>query len=248
MAAPNNQQQSFLPHPRHNWKVKATSPNHYGYNLFIRILFFSLKNSYFSLPSIPLSPQSPPCSQLSWIKFPKPALDFPDPCNQTPTCRVPFHSKILFWFSREKKREKKLVRVRVSRRHREREIMSFRDLEAGRPLASRRDRVNGKQDSTQAVASGIFQINTAVSTFQRLVNTLGTPKDTPELREKLSVPLSRFFLYEFWFKKNLILAYRLNYGEFCCLVELKFLSSNVGGEMNSWFWNLSYGLWTGYII
>nr|POF10564.1 syntaxin-22 [Quercus suber] len=63
--------------------------------------------------------------------------------------------------------------------------MSFQDLEAGRPLSSRRDRVNGKQDSTQAVASGIFQINTAVSTFQRLVNTLGTPKDTPELREKL---------------------------------------------------------------
>ncbi|MCD7471227.1 SNAP receptor [Datura stramonium] len=35
------------------------------------------------------------------------------------------------------------------------------------------------------MASGIFQINTAVSMFQRLVNTLGTPKDTPELREKL---------------------------------------------------------------
>uniref|UniRef100_A0A5B6YSD7 Putative syntaxin-22-like n=1 Tax=Davidia involucrata TaxID=16924 RepID=A0A5B6YSD7_DAVIN len=63
--------------------------------------------------------------------------------------------------------------------------MSFQDLEAGRPLASRRDYINGKQDPTQAVASGIFQINTAVSTFQRLVNTLGTPKDTPELREKL---------------------------------------------------------------
>ncbi|KAB1221526.1 Syntaxin-22 [Morella rubra] len=63
--------------------------------------------------------------------------------------------------------------------------MSFQDLEAGRPLASRRDRPIGKQDSTQAIASGIFQINTAVSTFQRLVNTLGTPKDTPELREKL---------------------------------------------------------------
>ncbi|XP_027909116.1 syntaxin-22 isoform X1 [Vigna unguiculata] len=60
--------------------------------------------------------------------------------------------------------------------------MSFQDIEAGRPFASRR---NGKQDPTQAVASGIFQINTAVSTFQRLVNTLGTPKDTPELREKL---------------------------------------------------------------
>ncbi|XP_040987938.1 syntaxin-22-like [Juglans microcarpa x Juglans regia] len=63
--------------------------------------------------------------------------------------------------------------------------MSFQDLEAGRPFTSRRDRINGKQDSTQAVASGIFQINTAVSTFQRLVNTLGTPKDTPELRDKL---------------------------------------------------------------
>ncbi|WVZ23819.1 hypothetical protein V8G54_002363 [Vigna mungo] len=59
------------------------------------------------------------------------------------------------------------------------------DIEAGRPLGSRRGLANGKQDPTQAVAAGIFQINTAVSTFQRLVNTLGTPKDTPELREKL---------------------------------------------------------------
>ncbi|GKU95793.1 hypothetical protein SLEP1_g9110 [Rubroshorea leprosula] len=63
--------------------------------------------------------------------------------------------------------------------------MSFQDLEAGRPQASRQNQINGKQDATQAVASGIFQINTSVSTFQRLVNTLGTPKDTPELREKL---------------------------------------------------------------
>ncbi|KAL7610443.1 syntaxin-22 [Lactuca sativa] len=66
--------------------------------------------------------------------------------------------------------------------------MSFQDIEAGRPLNSRRAGYNNgmrKQDPTQAVASGIFQINTAVSTFQRLVNTLGTPKDTPELREKL---------------------------------------------------------------
>ncbi|XP_057773706.1 syntaxin-22-like isoform X2 [Salvia miltiorrhiza] len=63
--------------------------------------------------------------------------------------------------------------------------MSFQDLEAGRGNGLRRGYVNGKQDPTQAVASGIFQINTAVSSFQRLVNTLGTPKDTPELREKL---------------------------------------------------------------
>ncbi|XP_009613857.1 syntaxin-22-like [Nicotiana tomentosiformis] len=63
--------------------------------------------------------------------------------------------------------------------------MSFQDLESGRSLGSRRGYVNGKQNPTQAVASGIFQINTAVSTFQRLVNTLGTPKDTPDLRDKL---------------------------------------------------------------
>ncbi|KAG8382510.1 hypothetical protein BUALT_Bualt05G0084800 [Buddleja alternifolia] len=63
--------------------------------------------------------------------------------------------------------------------------MSFQDLESGRGVGSRKGYLNGKQDPTQAVASGIFQINTAVSTFQRLVNTLGTPKDTPELREKL---------------------------------------------------------------
>ncbi|XP_071686381.1 syntaxin-22-like [Rutidosis leptorrhynchoides] len=62
--------------------------------------------------------------------------------------------------------------------------MSFQDIEAGgRPLNSRR--LKQQQDPTQAIASGIFQINTAVSTFQRLVNSLGTPKDTPELRDKL---------------------------------------------------------------
>lgn len=66
--------------------------------------------------------------------------------------------------------------------------MSFQDLEDGRGFASaRRDLINGKQDPTQAVASGIFQINTAVSSFHRLVNTLGTSRDTPELREKLLV-------------------------------------------------------------
>ena len=73
--------------------------------------------------------------------------------------------------------------------------MSFQDIEAGRPFGSRRGGpINGKQDPTQAVAAGIFQINTAVSTFQRLVNTLGTPKDTPELREKLLVLQFLFFI------------------------------------------------------
>lgn len=65
--------------------------------------------------------------------------------------------------------------------------MSFQDLEAGRTRRGGRGYANGgkQQDPTQSIASGIFQINTAVSSFQRLVNTLGTPKDTPELRDKL---------------------------------------------------------------
>lgn len=75
--------------------------------------------------------------------------------------------------------------------------MSFQDLESGRGNMARRGYVNGKQDPTQAVASGIFQINTAVSTFQRLVNTLGTPKDTPELREKLLVSYLFVILFVF---------------------------------------------------
>ncbi|CAL8992983.1 unnamed protein product, partial [Prunus brigantina] len=40
---------------------------------------------------------------------------------------------------------------------------------------------------SQAVAAGIFQINTAVSTFRRLVDAIGTAKDTPDHRQKLCV-------------------------------------------------------------
>lgn len=64
--------------------------------------------------------------------------------------------------------------------------MSFADLEAGRPLPSiRKQQQQQLHDPSQAVAAGIFQINTAVSTFHRLVNTLGTPKDTLDLRDRL---------------------------------------------------------------
>ncbi|KAM3682733.1 hypothetical protein ACB098_12G095300 [Castanea mollissima] len=64
--------------------------------------------------------------------------------------------------------------------------MSFQDLEAGRPLRQQRQRQQQLlQDPSQALAAGIFQINTAVSSFSRLVNSLGTPKDTLELRDKL---------------------------------------------------------------
>jgi syntaxin 7 len=39
--------------------------------------------------------------------------------------------------------------------------------------------------SSDGVVAGVFRINTSVSSFRRLVNMLGTPKDTPSLREKL---------------------------------------------------------------
>lgn len=73
--------------------------------------------------------------------------------------------------------------------------MSFQDLEAGVRIppqnpfnaAKRRQQQSQgqSQDPSQAVAAAIFQINTAVSSFYRLVNSLGTPKDTLDLRDKL---------------------------------------------------------------
>ena len=80
--------------------------------------------------------------------------------------------------------------VGFSRKREKRGKMSFQDLEAGRggrrlASSSNTNGGGGRQDTTQAVASGVFEINTAVSSFHRLVNTLGTPKDTPELRDKL---------------------------------------------------------------
>nr|GMD94349.1 syntaxin-22-like [Ipomoea batatas] len=60
--------------------------------------------------------------------------------------------------------------------------MSFQDLESGRAAGPRRGYVSVKQDPLQAQ---VFQINTAVSRFQMLINSLGTAKDTSELRDKL---------------------------------------------------------------
>ncbi|XP_065853736.1 syntaxin-22 [Euphorbia lathyris] len=60
--------------------------------------------------------------------------------------------------------------------------MSFQDLEAGRPFLQKKPPI---RDPSQAVAAGIFQINTAVYSFNRLVNSLGTPKDTLDMRDKL---------------------------------------------------------------
>lgn len=65
--------------------------------------------------------------------------------------------------------------------------MSFLDVEAGGLPSARR-----QQDPSQALAAAVFQINTAVSSFKRLSNSLGTPKDTPALREKLCACLHWF--------------------------------------------------------
>ncbi|KAJ6880234.1 syntaxin-22-like [Populus alba x Populus x berolinensis] len=60
--------------------------------------------------------------------------------------------------------------------------MSFQDFQNGkRPSSSS----STSRSPSQAVAAGIFQINTAVAGFRRLVDAIGTDKDTPEHRHKL---------------------------------------------------------------
>jgi syntaxin 7 len=51
---------------------------------------------------------------------------------------------------------------------------------------SRRDEGSGSQSKHQQLASVVFQLTTHVNSFQRLVDTLGTAKDTYALRERLS--------------------------------------------------------------
>jgi syntaxin 7 len=72
--------------------------------------------------------------------------------------------------------------------------MSFADLESGALQAPRRGR---GPDATRAL---VFQITTAVSSYRRLLNSLGTPKDTLTLRDQLSVRDPSFLLYVFFFR------------------------------------------------
>ncbi|KAK6928612.1 Syntaxin, N-terminal domain [Dillenia turbinata] len=62
--------------------------------------------------------------------------------------------------------------------------MSFQDLQHNGAGAATASRYLGKNPS-QAVAAAIFQINTAVAGFRRLVDAIGTAKDTPDHRLKL---------------------------------------------------------------
>lgn len=59
--------------------------------------------------------------------------------------------------------------------------MSFQDYGGGKPFPQKQQ----AHEPSEAVAAAIFQINTALSSFNRLVNALGTPKDTLQLRDKL---------------------------------------------------------------
>ncbi|XVE62282.1 hypothetical protein DITRI_Ditri06bG0105500 [Diplodiscus trichospermus] len=74
--------------------------------------------------------------------------------------------------------------------------MSFQDIEAGSVSSKRNSYLNssdqkmlrqekGDASASQSVVAGIFKIRTAILGFDRLVNSLGTPKDTFELRDKL---------------------------------------------------------------
>ncbi|EFJ34549.1 hypothetical protein SELMODRAFT_142582 [Selaginella moellendorffii] len=58
--------------------------------------------------------------------------------------------------------------------------MSYQDIESNEgPSPSKQQR------ATSLLSSGVFQINTRVSAFKKLVNNLGTPKDTVEGRKQL---------------------------------------------------------------
>ncbi|XWS65068.1 hypothetical protein CRYUN_Cryun05aG0059200 [Craigia yunnanensis] len=66
--------------------------------------------------------------------------------------------------------------------------MSFQDIEAGfvRPQQNNYLRQEkGEASASQSVAAGFFKMRTAILGFDRLVNSLGTPKDTFQLRDKL---------------------------------------------------------------
>ncbi|KAJ7554370.1 hypothetical protein O6H91_06G137400 [Diphasiastrum complanatum] len=63
--------------------------------------------------------------------------------------------------------------------------MSFQDIETNGKFSMQKDLLASTENKNQGLAAGVFQINTAVSTFRRLVNNLGSTKDTPEFREKL---------------------------------------------------------------
>ena len=99
-----------------------------------------------------------------------------------------------------------------------RKKMSFQDVatEEGRSRRSERGESEG-------VAAGIFKINTAVSSFYRLVNSLGTPKDTLQLRQNV-YDVCLFFPFSFIHSSMLLLLllFSLNFQSPLVLSSLPF--------------------------
>lgn len=64
--------------------------------------------------------------------------------------------------------------------------MSFQDIQRnGGRYSSAPSSSSASKSPSQAVAAAIFQINTAVAAFRRLVDAIGTAKDTLDHRQKL---------------------------------------------------------------
>lgn len=63
--------------------------------------------------------------------------------------------------------------------------MSYQDFDNGLPTRAPPRSVSSGAEASQALAAGVFHMNTQIASFRRLSNSLGTPKDTPQLREKL---------------------------------------------------------------
>jgi len=71
--------------------------------------------------------------------------------------------------------------------------LSFQDLESGGPLPGWG--ANGEQDPSQSAAAGVFQVTTAVSTFERLVNTLSLERGCEFSSSRCSPTLAAFNLF-----------------------------------------------------
>ncbi|KAH7577096.1 hypothetical protein JRO89_XS01G0203600 [Xanthoceras sorbifolium] len=67
--------------------------------------------------------------------------------------------------------------------------MSFQDLQSNGGRSSSSSSSSSSKRPSQGVAAAIFQINTAVAAFRRLVDAMGTAKDTLDHRQKLFVLL-----------------------------------------------------------
>ncbi|KAL5793550.1 hypothetical protein ACOSP7_002144 [Xanthoceras sorbifolium] len=63
--------------------------------------------------------------------------------------------------------------------------MSFQDLQSNGGRSSSSSSSSSSKRPSQGVAAAIFQINTAVAAFRRLVDAMGTAKDTLDHRQKL---------------------------------------------------------------